>query len=92
MLSKGAIKMATIDKVTVPANTPTVIVNGDGRRVWVQGGTFYLGGSNVDPDNGIFLSGGTEFIDLGNVALLETLYAYSTAETTITVLYYTTVF
>ncbi|MGG3573426.1 hypothetical protein ABES25_22585 [Bacillus gobiensis] len=84
--------MATIQKVTVPADTPTVIVNGDGRRVWVQGGTFYLGGSNVDPDNGIFLSGGNEFLDLGNVAITETIYAYSSADTTITVFYYTTVF
>ncbi len=43
MLRKGVIKIGIISKVTVPANTPTVIVNGDEHRAWIQGRTFFIG-------------------------------------------------
>ena len=83
--------MATIQTITLPANTATVLVEGDGRRVLLQGGLYFIGGSDVDTDSGIFLSGGHELIDLGNVAFGETIYAYSEYDNTVTVFYYTTV-
>ncbi|MFP3886470.1 hypothetical protein U8V97_13545 [Priestia filamentosa] len=80
--------MATIQTVTLPANTATVLVEGDGRRVMLQGGLYFIGGSDVDSDSGIFFSG-SEVIDLGNVAFGETIYAYSNDNNVITVFYYT---
>jgi len=82
--------MATVQKITLPANTATLIIIGDGRRVAIQGGQFFIGGSNVDLDNGMFISGGRDFVDLGNVALGETIYAFSDSENFITIFRYTT--
>jgi len=83
--------LATIQTITLPANTATVLVEGDGRRVLLQGGLYFIGGSDVDSNNGIFLSGGHEVVDLGNVAFGETIYAYSDDSNSVTVFYYTTV-
>jgi hypothetical protein len=85
--------MATVQTFTLTPNTPTPIVNGDGRRVWIQGGLIVIGGPDVNSDNGIFLSGGHEYEDFGNVALGETIYAFTTFNNiTVTVFYYTTIF
>jgi hypothetical protein len=83
--------LATIQTISLPANTATVLVEGDGRRVVLQGGLSFIGGSDVDPSTGVFLSGGHELVDLGNVASDETIYAYSEYNNTVTVFYYTTV-
>jgi hypothetical protein len=82
--------MAQIQTITLPAKTSTILVNGTGQRVWIQGQSFYLGGSNVNSDNGIFIHGNDNLIDLGNIAFGEKIYAFSTHENTITVFYYTT--
>jgi hypothetical protein len=85
--------MATIQKIKIPAKTPTPLVRGNGLRVWIQGGSFYLGGSDVDSGTGIFIKKRkNQFIDLGNVALGETIYVFSKRKTTLTIFYYTTVF
>jgi hypothetical protein len=84
--------VATIQKIKIPAKTPTIIINGNGQRVWIQGGLFYLGGSDVNSKNGIFIKGDDGLIDLGNVAFGETIYAFSKRKNNIvTVLYYRTV-
>lgn len=82
--------MAQIQTITLPANTSTILVNGTGQRVWIQGQSFYLGGSNVNSDNGIFIHGHDNRIDLGNIAFGENIYAFSNHENAITVFYYTT--
>ncbi|MFL0574956.1 hypothetical protein ACH0BK_28705 [Priestia megaterium] len=84
--------MAQIQTITLPAKTSTILVNGTGQRVWIQGQSFYLGGSDVNSHNGILIHGNDNLIDLGNVAFGETIYAFSKHENTITVFYYKTAF
>ncbi len=82
--------MATIQKITIPAGSRTILVKGDGRRVLIQGNSFYLGESDVNSDNGIFINKDNKLIDLGNVSFGETLYAFSKKQNTLTVFYYKT--
>ncbi|MDM5295328.1 hypothetical protein QUF81_19645 [Peribacillus simplex] len=82
--------MAEIQTITLSANTSTILVNGTGQRVWIQGNSFYLGGSDVNSNNGISIHGHDNLIDLGNITFGENIYAFSNHENTITVLYYST--
>ncbi|WP_110112747.1 hypothetical protein [Bacillus sp. CGMCC 1.16541] len=85
-------KLATVQRVVIPANTPTLIVTGNGNRVFLQAGVIYIGASNVDTTNGVFISGTRELLDLGHIATGETLYGYSETDNVALILTYSTVF
>ncbi len=69
--------MATLQTISIPAGVATPIVTGTGQKVLLQVAHVSIGTAAVTIGNGIFISGGPDFIDLGKVAIGETIYAIS---------------
>lgn len=81
--------MAVSQTVSVPANSTTLIVTGDGSKVLLQAVDVFLGDSLVDYTTGVFNS--SEILDLGQVSTGEEIYAYSFNATTVIALFYSVV-